>query len=880
MVTIAMEWALWSERPGARADYTVLSCSKGQLRPGHFKKIITRFSPGTAEVQGGLPRVTIITVDVAQEPHIGMAIQDRSDQHDGTGRRIAPTRFFLMPYKALEGNPVSYYDLYLSLHSVPLPEAGESSLLQIEVPDFDASTVAEDITLLGADPTFAAAHLLHNERLCVTGAEQATTEMRLRYLDAAVSLLPYGHRAKITATTWANGATRHLLRMFFSRRANDSGTVEVPWDGSAAEPPAGGFAGRLNDILARYQPVQVIGQLALRTHPRTFEDAPAAAETLASIEERLRRDHALLYGDPTTAELRKWLDAEDLVEDEASSILAKLLPKAQGKDIEPIARWLPIVAAGDLTPWRGVLLALSKRLLWREGARLAELLRALRDEREIDAFLADLIATRPEETTQVTRGLGAIAQLLMGQVVPDPGAYPRTQAALTGDGAIALALIDALLADGPASAASAGIGWAFDRLPDVLIAPTELLFRVPSDEPFTLALMEDIAHCGASCVSMMLNIACWKGKLDLVAEGFMDWLVSREGCPSPGGGYWGNVLSALIPDDHSVLAMIDVALLATSHRPRWMMEIPRENWRDYQDSFAAHWSRPWSNRPQMIVELAGHLRNQSWHDVPGRATQIISLLPAVHLHEQPTVQNALIESLSNAYDLSPDADAEMWLETMGGRRTSAKRPVPAQQPQPQPLTVSEDPPRPTPYEHRQAVRRAAESLIERIVAAALRGDNSTHFYAHLSEHKLLTDAEVAVEIVASLTGAIGQRVSLNTGYNWTNNLIGALCQQKFGAELAEEFKTLYLKFILEVMSDQIRQLQIFSASAADFFNDRENAGRVRNTAEVLLQVVGDKGKAPRRRARRGRDKPKADGQQPAPPATLDEAASAELGAVE
>ncbi|TDD96841.1 hypothetical protein [Actinomadura rubrisoli] len=864
MATITMEWALWSERPGARDDYTVLSCSRGKLRPGHFKRIITRFSPGTAEAPADLPRVTIITVDVAHEPHIGLAIQTQSDAYDGTGRRIAPTQFFLFPYNVLEGNPLSYYNLYQALHPVSLPEAGEGSLLHVDVPGFNAATVAADLARLGAAPTSVAARLLHKERLCVTGAEQSTTDDRLRYLDAAVSLLPYGYRAKITATTWANGATRHILRMCFSRRAGEAGMVEVPWEGSAADLPVSAFASRLDAMLDRFEPTRVIGGLAYQTAPQMFDDPHVVYDTLGRIEKRLDREHGLRQGNPTLADLREWLDEGGLPDDEAEIALRKLLPKAQSKDIERIAKWLPVVAPKELKPWWTLLAAMSTRLLWKEGARLAPLLRALPGERDVDKLLATLVKARPDENAQLSRGLDAIAQLLATQVAPDPGTHPSTEAALTGDGPVALALVYALLAG---EAGRAEQAWGRQRLPAELMIPLDLLLRLPKGEPVNAAVMEDFARHGDSCVAAVLNIASLTGRLDLAADGFIGWLLSGKGCEPAGAGYWGSVLSGLTPADHRMQAMIDVVLLATSHRPRWMMEAAPEHWPEYEESFEHHWSRSWPNRNQMIIELAHHLRAQSWHDVPGRATDILSgLLPKACLHENPTVEKALIESLSNAHDLSNDLYAEMWLDSRGVRRTAANPPV-------APPQGSDAPPREAPSEHQHTgTPQSAASIVEHIVEAVLRGESSTLVYDDLSKRQMLTRADVAVEVVASLAYAIASRKSLNDGHNWTNNLVDALCEEKFGPIVAQEFKKQYLEWSLRAISDQIRRLRDLNSSG-NVLDDNDNAAKVRSAADVLLTLVGDKPKGHRRKGRRGRDT------RQAPPAE-DEGAPAEQDSAE
>ncbi len=77
-----------------------------------------------------------------------------------------------------------------------------------------------------------AALLLTGRSVCVLQAQDVPVADRLGFIDAVMTLLPYGFRAKMTAATWTRATYRdHRFRLFFSDapRANQRRDHVVSW---------------------------------------------------------------------------------------------------------------------------------------------------------------------------------------------------------------------------------------------------------------------------------------------------------------------------------------------------------------------------------------------------------------------------------------------------------------------------------------------------------------------------------------------------------------------------------------------------------------------------------------------------------------------------
>ncbi|REE96887.1 hypothetical protein [Thermomonospora umbrina] len=850
MVTVTMEWALWSERPAAGNDYDVLSCSTGRLRAGHFKKIITRFSPGTAEADWLLPRVTISTLDVARRPCVGVAVQSGSRQHDATGRRIAPTRFFLFPYEPLVGNPVSYEGLYRALADIVLPDA-DGPPLDVEVPHLDAAAIAASLRETGRDTVIAAASwLFAQRRVCVTRAENASAMDRLRFLDAAVSLLPYGHRSKITATTWAGSAARHNLRLYFARRAGGAEVQEVPWQEAVAV-PATPYTRLLRRLLEDDRTAEeLIAALAAETAARGLDESEAAFETLQRIGDGLHQDRALADDDHSLDDLRDWLDRDDLPAGRAARMLRKLVPQAQGKDVDRIARRLRQIDEGELRAWWHLIPPMAERLLWGEGARLGGLLQSLPNQQYTDVLVADLIRARPPGLREYSAGLNPMAQLLSEHVLGDPLRHPESRQALSEDVPVALALLYTIVAD-EEGGRTEDVVWACDRLPAELSTTMSRVLTGRADVPVEVAEILALERFGDDSVLTALAIAGVGHRLPMMAEAFVRWLIGRGGIRTGEESRWGNGLTALETDDVGMKAMIDVVLLTNGHQPRWIMDVPHDDWAGYQDGFAWYWTRDWPERNRMILSLAHYLSARSWGpETRGRADQVLKLTNELALPDRRSVDKALVDSLSQARDLSGDEYARLWLENKGVRYV--QHPVKEHEPVPAPVSTP-DATQILPVPSAGGIspsatwspvqRNVTDSVLEFIAVAQRKGWTPEDAFAWLGRHKAITQSLTACQVFDRIIPALNHHVSFNEASRWAELFLQHVCEGVLGTELAQGFAERHLAEIQDRMRDDIQRIAALHHYSG-ILESKDRAREVKAVADNLKALL-DRERGPR-----------------------------------
>jgi hypothetical protein len=233
--TVRAEWALWGKEP-RDTEYSVLRCSKGAFGPGDFQGVITRYTPGTKDA---LPQYTVCWIpdENGHEGYLAVAIHELADANPrrsggrvraAGGREIEYIRLFCVRYSEMAEQQVSYAELVESVMDRQLPadltELITVELLEPDVPPFPRAVraLAENVATL----------LLTVRPVCVLGAERVSAEERLRFIDQVMSLLPYGMRAAMSASTWASATARNLkLRLFFSSAERDDGgaTAHMIW---------------------------------------------------------------------------------------------------------------------------------------------------------------------------------------------------------------------------------------------------------------------------------------------------------------------------------------------------------------------------------------------------------------------------------------------------------------------------------------------------------------------------------------------------------------------------------------------------------------------------------------------------------------------------
>jgi hypothetical protein len=324
-VELPAQWALW----GADAEdstYRVLASGGGDLTRRDFEDIVGRYAAGTPD---RLPQYTAFWVpDPAGNPwfvgiaiheHASYAPHDERSHYDTSGREINYSRLFCVPYAELAGHRVTLTELLTAIEQQPSPgHHSDSVTLRVTPGNSRPSPVPRPDD---APPDLAevvAALLLTGRRVCVVGADELPATDRLAFVDQAMSLLPYGLRATMSAATWASPTARDLkLRMFFASTPRDDGAVthHVRWGqrGWGTQAPPDGEVARQYLEWLHAAGARAADLLAEQTVPTRFSAAELRATVLALPKDlrvsKVLRDLAdmLREGDVTAAmkELRE-----------------------------------------------------------------------------------------------------------------------------------------------------------------------------------------------------------------------------------------------------------------------------------------------------------------------------------------------------------------------------------------------------------------------------------------------------------------------------------------------------------------------------------------------------------------------------------------------
>jgi hypothetical protein len=234
--TVLAEWALWGKE-AKDPEYSVLRCSKGSFGRGDFHAIITRYTSGA---KGALPQYTVCWVPEGSghERYLAVAIHELADPDPklsggrvraSRGREIEYVRLFCVRYDEMAKHRASYAELVESVRKYQLP-VGPTDQITVELLETESTPFSREIRALAGN---VATLLLTTRPVYVLGAERATPEERLHFIDAVMSLLPYGLRATLSASTWASATAQDLkLRLFFTNaeRVDAHVSERVTWE--------------------------------------------------------------------------------------------------------------------------------------------------------------------------------------------------------------------------------------------------------------------------------------------------------------------------------------------------------------------------------------------------------------------------------------------------------------------------------------------------------------------------------------------------------------------------------------------------------------------------------------------------------------------------
>ena len=220
-IPVTVEWALWGKER-SDLEYRLLRCSDGTLSSANFDELLTRYATGTLET---LPQVTISWFeDQGHGHHIALSIHEEpADRRvDATGRPVVLTRCFCVPYAILAEGRVSYRAMYDEFRKIPLHE--REGTFETTLPVMQPGSSAD----LSAQR--AAALLVTCRPVCILQADRVGLAERLEFIDSVMSLLPYGLRCQLSASTWASSQFwEHKFRLFFSSALRPDGEYDVTW---------------------------------------------------------------------------------------------------------------------------------------------------------------------------------------------------------------------------------------------------------------------------------------------------------------------------------------------------------------------------------------------------------------------------------------------------------------------------------------------------------------------------------------------------------------------------------------------------------------------------------------------------------------------------
>lgn len=222
-----VEWACQGKEK-ADPGFRLLGCSRGVFSEANFKDMLSRYSTGTIELDQ-LPQVTITWTN-ARQPYVGLAVHFRpsNDQRDASGRWVMQTNYFCLAFSELAVRGASYFDLFDKLAREALPKTSADPLMVDLGQHLYVDDIDDDVTTRLAMQVSAA--LLANKPVCVLKADHVDYVERLHFIDKVASLLPYGQRSVLSASTWASSTNRnHKLRLFFANADRGKSDYLVTW---------------------------------------------------------------------------------------------------------------------------------------------------------------------------------------------------------------------------------------------------------------------------------------------------------------------------------------------------------------------------------------------------------------------------------------------------------------------------------------------------------------------------------------------------------------------------------------------------------------------------------------------------------------------------
>jgi len=864
-LTVRAGWALWSKPAGTRQDYSVVACSSEPFSQADFGAIINRFAVGTPDAMAtgpdALPWISVSWVGVDAGLHLGIAITDRTGQADGVGRPITQTAYYCVPYAPLAEAarryqaPVSYAALCEAVARHPVgPRDGRP--IRVAIEPMSADRASDAARRCGGQAVAATAALLLAGPVSVVGADGSTSSERLEFIDAVVSLLPYGYRAKFSAATWSQSGTKHRVRLAFGAYPREDATTVV-WRRGPEPGDITGVARRYFDQLRRLSDgdgggrsgsapaartlseSDVVAHLAADIQPRRFEQPQDAIASLDRLEQPLRVLRAVLEGTGADlAELRQvirldWIK-EFMAESDIAALLAALAERGEAGDWPDLR--LALMELPGVEDRARILVAFGRRLLWTtwpEVDAVRDCLRFAAESGFADSALAGLVL--PPATASGERdGLAAAADLLHETVLargledvavggergPD---YPRTWELLAGRPVAVAEYLAALSASGQASAL---LRWADPQGTSRYGGPFQVALGVEGQ--VNPADVTDLAALGIDCVGALLQAASHARRLEAVLPAFTRWLALRGQLDQEEARYWAARLGRLDARGPRGRAWLDTALLIAGGEPSGLPPVREPAREAYGDDLAAIWAGlgnvPSPFSPEGCAQaMAGYLDRQPWARSAEQAFAVTQLAMRLRLFDQ---QGSLTLTVASTLAATPAARrwefAQNWLAWARENDPAAVRD--------RLLDALADPSSAEPGYLAELCVRACRDGIE--PAAALR---------QLAKSGALTSAAQASQLVIGVQQGLDEAgVDEDTVVKWQFGFYRLLARGEFGPELGQELRELVFDRTRREIWRQLRLLAIFAANGKDrqyewTESEREGLAQIADEIDSMLK---------------------------------------------
>ncbi len=601
MVRAEVGWALRASHD----EYTVLSSGGPVPGSGDLAGVLSGLTSGAGR-EDVPSRVTFGGVHDGHQYHLGLVIQEWSREIDADGRPLSVSRYFALPYPVLSGGRATYLGLYHALRATELPESGGT--VRIEPSGAPAEEQVLALERFGFGRVAPVAALLLDGSVTVTNADELPLDERLAFFDAVATLLPYGIR------TWLTASTRHddggeRIALAFSQQCRP-GTVEADWRAPCLPPGsahAAEYLKRLFEAAEKYPLTELVTYLASQAEPLAGQDPAEAVRILDDIDLPARLLHAARDGRFSYDALHKLFASGRFRElpsaEDRRYLFNELISRGNVDDlmvIEPL--WAE--ADGDFE----VLVRTARAKLWQldPAQETARYLWSAERLGFADEFLARMV-TRPDPEKSLEGAPGGEAVVAHLVRTRTKGEYTLTFDALADNGPVLYELLRQLATDPEANLE----GW-YEHLKRAVSAEILLpFFRVLrwDGPPVDASALSRLAARGPGCLTMLLRTAAAASRLEGVLPAFAALLVT--GIP-PGREFWMAELAALDPDDSTGWGMLDALLLALGHPPRHLEAAATAgDWASYQEAFEQIRAVPGLAAP-IAAHLTAHLATWSW----------------------------------------------------------------------------------------------------------------------------------------------------------------------------------------------------------------------------------------------------------------------------